>query len=38
MKADGWILVLLDSCLLCLLLLVDVYLLLISCEEWVMRL
>mgnify|MGYP000919839411 CR=1 FL=1 len=35
MKAVGWILVLLDSCL---LLLADVYLLLISCEEWVMRL
>lgn len=34
MKVVGWILVLLDSCL---LLLVDVHLLLISGAEWVMR-
>lgn len=34
MKVVGWILMLLDSCL---LLLVDVYFLLISGAEWVMR-
>lgn len=33
MKVVGWILMLLDSCLL----LVDVYFLLISGAEWVMR-